>query len=421
MNDGFIELLTYPFFIILLILIQAFFSNSEMAMVSSNRIRLNYLAKNGDKRAKIILNLLFSPERLFGTTLVGINIATVSATVICDRYFENIFVKYFPTIEHFISMSALTAIIMEVLILIFGELTPMSIARKYPNTTATRNAYFIQLGYILFFPLMISISFISRIIGMLFKSQESFGTLSRDELQLLVSRKFTKATVKTKKILEDLFAMKDLTAEDVMVHLNDVIAIEENAPVEELQKLLDETNYSRFPVYRDSILNIVATIHAINILGVDDKEPIKNYTEKLYIIPSTKPVLEILKELQTNRKYMGIVVDEFGAACGIISIENIVAEIVGEVNEEIQLDQIFNKSLPQIFDARTYLDDFYDLTGIDLQTEDAETLGGIINLAIGRIARQGEKVTYQKVTFEIIEASDRAVKKVKLLPSDNSV
>ena len=141
-----------PFLILLFIVMQGFFANSEMAMVSSNRIRLNFLAKQGNSRANIILNLLNSPERLFGTTLVGINIATVTASALSDFYFEEIIAHRFPVIEHYIPITVLTLFIVEISVLIFGELYPMSIARKYPNTTAIRNAYLIKAGYIFFFP-----------------------------------------------------------------------------------------------------------------------------------------------------------------------------------------------------------------------------------------------------------------------------
>jgi magnesium and cobalt transporter len=112
---------------------------------------------------------------------------------------------------------------------------------------------------------------------------------------------------------------------------------------------------------------------------------------------------------------MGIVVDEFGVACGIVTIEDIVEEIVSGINEEINIESINEGDNTLIFDAKTYLDDFYDMTGIDLNREEVETLGGVINLAMGRIARKGEKITYNGITFEVIEASDRAVKKLKLM------
>jgi len=410
-----IELYVIPIIILLAIMVQAFFSNSEMAMVSSNRIKLNYMANNGNKRALIILNLLNKPEQLFGTTLVGINLATVISTAIADYYFHDIFIKHYPQIKNFISIELLTFIIIEPLILIFGELFPMSMARKYPNTVALRNSYFIRIGYIIFFPLMLIVSNISKFIGKLFKAdQNEFGKISRDELELLVSGRFSHITENTRKIIKDVFDINELTAKDVMTHLNEVKSISSDSTVEDLKELVRATNFSRFPVYNESIFDIVATIHAVNILGVDDKENIIPYTEKLYIVPSSKPVVQILSELKRNRKYMGIVVDEYGAVCGILTIENISEELIGEMKDKDD-EKIISEENTDIFDARTYLDDFLEKTEIDFTDTDVDTLGGIINLSLGRIAKKGDRVSFRDIEFEVIEATDRVVKKIKLI------
>lgn len=416
-----ILIIIIPFFIILFIFIQSFFSNSEMAMVSSNRIKLKFLAKNGDKSAQIILNLLDNPERLFGTTLVGINLATVITTALSDFYFKKIIydkvLEVLPFIDKIISIDTLISFIMVPSVLIFGELFPMSIARKYPNTTALRNARIIKLGYLIFFPLMLIVSNISKIIGLIFKTKTSeFGKLTREELQLIVVGRFGSIKEKTKKIINEVFDINELTAEDIMVHLNDVKMINENTKVKELRELINLTNFSRFPVYSEDIFNIVGTIHSLNVLGVDDNEKVSKYTEKLYIVPSSKPVIQILSELKRNRKYMAIVVDEFGITCGIITIEDIVKKIVGNISEDFNIKEKsdeLNNDL--IFDAKMDLKEFYEKTGVDFTDENISTLNGIINLALGRIGRKGERVTYKNVEFEIIEATDRIVKLVKLI------
>ncbi|HQJ07252.1 MAG TPA: transporter associated domain-containing protein, partial [Spirochaetota bacterium] len=208
----------------------------------------------------------------------------------------------------------------------------------------------------------------------------------------------------------------ELTAEDIMVHINEVVAINETSTVGDFKEVIKTADFSRYPVYRENVFNISSTISVINILGADDTDAITSYTEKLYIVPSTKPVIQILSELKRNRKYMGIVVDEFGVTRGILTIDNIVEEIIGGIKgfypESSESEALIEQN---IFDAKTYLDDFLEKTGIDFTDEEAETLGGLINIALGRIGRKGEKVVYKNVSFEIIEASDRTVKLVKLL------
>ena len=411
-----IDLYLSPMIIIIAIMIQAFFSNSEMAMVSSNRIKLNYKANNGNKRAQIVLNLLNKPDQLFGTTLVGINFATVISTAVADYYFHDVFIKYYPVVKNFISIELLIFIIMEPLILIFGELLPMSIARKYPNTVALRNAYFIKIGYVLFFPLMFIVSNISKFINSVVKAggEGGFGKISRDELELLVSGRFSHINENTRKIIRDVFDIKELSAKDIMTHLNEVKSISSESSIEDLKELIRATNFSRFPVYSGSIFNIIATIHAVNILELMKRKYNAIYRKTIHYT-SSKPVVQILSDLKRNRKYMGIVVDEYGSVCGIVTIENISEELIGEAKEMSDDSTNINDEKDNIFDAKTYLDDFYDKTGIDFTDTDFDTLGGIINLALGRIAKKGDRVSFRDVDFEVIEATDRVVKKIKLI------
>jgi putative hemolysin len=410
-----------PLLIILIIMVQAFFSNSEMAMVSANRIRFNHLAKNGNGNASIILKFLNEPEQIFGITLVGINVAVVLTSIIMQRYFKMVFAQFNPNLENFISVELVSIVILDPLTVIFGELFPMSLARKYPNTTCLRNAKMIYVSYIIFFPLTFLIKSISRFVCFVFRIKSSeFTKMSRSELELLVAGKISQITDNTKKIIKDTFEIKELLAKDVMIHLNEVKAIDENSTVGDLKLLIAQTNFSRFPVFRDNIFNIVSTIHAVSILGADDSQPITHYSEKLYIIPSSKPVVQVLSDLKRNRKYMGIVVDEYGAVCGILTIENIAEELIGNIKgeDEESTDEV-NQDIGGIFEAKITLDDFLEKTGIDFLNEDVETIGGIINLALGRIGRTGEKVFYKNVEFEIIESTDRLVKKIRLLTPTN--
>ena len=409
------ENLFYIGIIIIFISIQGFLAKSEMAMVSCNKFRIQYLARNDNKRAAIIVFLLNNPHRLFGTTLLGINLATILATSAADYYFHNYIVSYLTLIENFISLELLILIIMEPIVLIFGELYPMSIARKYPNSNVLKNAFLIKFFSILLYPLMIFPNLISKSISRLFNKISS-NRLTRRDLELLVTGSFTNITKKTREYIKDLFDIRDLTAEDVMVHLSNVTAISENAKVGDLKKIINSTNFNRIPIYKKDIFNITATVHAINIIGVDEKDPVIKYSEKLYIVPSSKPIIKILSELKRNRKYMGIVVDEYGTVCGIITIKDILKEFVEDIGEESQIEYYNDKiNNENIFDATMKLDDFFEKTGIDLRNDDVETLGGIINLAVGRIARKNEKIIFKGIQFEVIEATDRVVKTIKLL------
>ncbi|MBN2547273.1 MAG: HlyC/CorC family transporter [Spirochaetes bacterium] len=403
-----------PILILILLILQGFFTNSEMAVVSSNKIRLLYLSNQGNKRAKIINNLLNQPERLFGTTLLSINLITVTISMLFDKYFSNVVYQNISFIEKFIPLKLFIILSIEPIILIFGELYPMSIGRKYPNTSALRNAYLIKLAYIIMYPFMIVIGSFSSVIEFIFKLKKQ-DRMSREDLKIIVTRGFLSSITKnTQNYINEALSISELRACDVMVHINDVNAINEDALISDLKKIIKKTGNSRIPVYKDNIINITRTIHAMNILGVDEKEPIINYCDKLYIIPSTKPIIQILKELRKNRKYMGIIVDEYGAVCGIITLEDIVEKIIGD-------EDFINKDKNNIilkkneFEGSMRLNDLFDETGIDLKNDVATTINGIINYAAGRIARKGEIITYKNFKFEILEATDRVVNKVKII------
>ncbi|MBP5449968.1 MAG: DUF21 domain-containing protein, partial [Spirochaetales bacterium] len=228
-----------PAMIILCIAACWFFANSEMAMLSSNRLKLKSAAKSGDKRANIILALLNNPERLFGTTLVGTNLANIISTVCSDYLFGNILKENIEThiMGGHISADVFTSTVMVPLVLIFGELYPMYVARRYPNATALRNANLIKRAYLILYPLMLCISSISKGINKMLKTGDE-TSMTRDELELLVLGKSANISTKTKKIIEDVFDINEITAADVMVHLNDVIAINENVTVGEYRKLI---------------------------------------------------------------------------------------------------------------------------------------------------------------------------------------
>ncbi len=407
-----------PLAVLLFVAMEAFFTGSEMAMVSSNKIRLNYLAKNGNKKASTILYLLNNPDKLFATTLVGVNLATVIATSLAAFYFDSIVRKDVLILFGFnIPKEIIVTIIIQPIILIFGEMTPNSVARKYPTITSLRYSTGIKIGYTILFPIIIVISWVSNFIGRLFKDKKSeFGTISRDELEILVAESGTSNNPKAKKIIRDIFDINELTARNIMLRLDEVVLIEKNETVHKLKELIKSRQYNRYPVYSDNIFNIIGTVHISSIIGADDKEPVAKYIEDLYIIPSSKPVVQILSELKKNDKHMGIVVNEFGAASGIITIDDILEEVIGEIKEkELESIQLLDEN---IFDASIYLDDFHDLTGIDFSDDikdNVETLGGVINLILGRIAKSGEIVTYKDMKFKILEATDRQIKSIKLL------
>lgn len=402
-----------PILIVLLIVIQSFFTSTEMAAVSSNKIKLKYLA-NHNKRAKIINSLLEKPERLFSITLISINLITVLLTILTEYYFEVIIKN---KINFFIPPEIITILIIEPLILICGELTPMTLGRKYSTNLSLKNSYLLKAAYLILFPLITPLlavlTFFQKISG---KSKKH--SFTREELEII----FTTAFFHRKKefnvidYAKEVLQISKLTANDVMTHIQNIVAVDEKTTIKEFKEIIKKNKNNRIPVYRDNILNIIGTVHILNILGVDDNEKVGDYCDKLYIIPTTKPILQVLRELKNNRKYVGIVVDDYGAACGFISLQDIIGRIISEIKKD-EKQQILNRNELLEFDGLMKLEDFYKETGIDLRGKNITTLNGFINSLLGRIAKKGEIIEYKNYKFKVLDATDRIVKRVQLIIS----
>jgi putative hemolysin len=401
--------------IVFFLFVQGFFANSEMSVLSLNRFRLKNLANNGNERAGIILNLLNNPDRLFGTTLFGTNLATIILSYLADLYFHKYIAEHLTSITRFISMEIIILITIEPLILVFAELIPMSFGRKYSLSSALKKAKMIKFFNIIFTPVMFFAVIIPKLMKKMFKKSSGENGISREELKILFASSYANITSRMQQYIKELFDTSHLTAEDIMVPLNEVVACEENESLGKLKETIEKTGFTRIPVFKEDIFNITGTVHAVNILGADDKGRASDYIDKLYIVPATKPIFQILSELKTNRKYMAVVVDEYGAVSGLLTLEDILNEIFRDIMKDKETPKKKDAKEENIFSADMELTDFYEKTGIDFQDENVATLGGIINLSLGRIGRAGEVVEYGGVKFKVLEATDKVVKKVQLV------
>ena len=251
------------FIVIILILISAFFSGSTLGFFSLNRGDLERKAKLGDKKAKKVYNLRKNGNLLLCTLLIG-NVAVNAAISI-----------YLGSIVS----GVLAGIMATILIVIFGEIFPMLSARKHPDATALKNAILLRASSYIFYPLILFVSGVSRLINVILRNKAgTFGDITRDELLIIFNGRYEKANKMTRKVVQDALRIKELTALDVMIHLNDVKAVSEDMSVSELEEMILSSQYSRFPVYSDSIFNIVSTIHVTSILSASPSESIKLYS-----------------------------------------------------------------------------------------------------------------------------------------------
>ncbi len=398
--------------IFLCLLFEAFFSGSEIAVVAADKIRLRHLARKGSGTAQLVSNALKHPERLLSTTLIGTNLSVVTSTTIAT----SLLVRNFGE-----SGVLYTALIMTPLLLILGEVIPKNLFQQRADSASLRVIRPLWLFSYLFYPLIYLLSqfagYLSRAIG---GSSEGIPFVTKEELKsaLKIGGKGSDMKVSEKNMIHRIFSFSETTVREVMIPLIEVVAIKEEATVAETIEKIAEKGYSRLPVYRSRIDEIVGILNSFDLLGATPRgKSIQTFVREALFVPETKAVDELLFQLQREGKSMGIVVDEYGGAVGVVTIEDILEEIVGEIEDEHDDEEWLYRELGEgryIFKARMEIDQINERLPFRFPEGDYETLAGFIITRLGRIPREGEVIKYKNLTLTIKRATDRSVLEVEI-------
>jgi len=397
--------------IFLCILFQGFFSGSEIMLISSNKLKLRRKAVKGSRGARLALEMINNPRWFLATTSTGTNMFVITASVVAAVLFENFFGKH---------GEILTIVIISPFLLIFGEIIPRTIFQQ----NATRIAP--KISHLLFFASRI----ISPITYLFFWASERFYKrigkenikklpyITREELAMLLSIPGEGSDLKRKekKLIHRVFHLSESKVSDIMVPLVNVTAITNTADVSDAIKILGRTGYSRLPVFKNRIDNLAGIIHFLDLLHAhDSKVKIEQFIRKVPIVPELKRVDDLLISFQKSYDSIAIVVDEYGGSVGIITIEDILEEVVGDIRDEydkeiskiIKLDD--NKFL---INARMEIDDVNEQLKINLPKEDYETIGGFLLKHMGKIPQKGEKFIYKNIKFTIMLSSKKSIHEI---------
>jgi putative hemolysin len=405
--------------------LQGFFAASEMSLVSQNRLRLHHLADRKDRKARMILSFLSKPERFLATTLVGQNIALIISSTLMNVlvyriasgiYSESSYVfEYVPVISTFLVFP---------LIIIFGQIVPMSVSRLNSYVLAR---WFIMplrgMSYVLY-PLVMLFSAISsniaRLLGSPVRPRNPF--VSREELRLLFrgEGQITDLDKEGREMIHEIFDLQSTFAEDIMTPLIDVTAAPDTATVDEVVDMIVSTGYSHIPIYHGRIDRITGVVYAYDLINIaDGKQSIEKFLNKPYIVPETKPVFGILMEFRENNKHLAFAVDEYGGVTGLLTMEDIIEEIVGEISDEYddlgELRMTVGKDIT-VVDGTLSIAEFEGMYGVKLPEKGVETTGGFIISSVGRIPKRGERISLSGFEFEILQASDRKVERIAIKP-----
>ena len=393
---------------VICVILSGYFSATETAFSSVNRTRLKAMAEKGDKKADLALRLAEDYDKLISTILIGNNVVNIALASIGTLFFVNLLGDRGATVS--------TAVI-TVVVLIFGEITPKSIAKDYPEKFAMFSAPLINMLIVLLTPLNFLFGLWKKLVGMIFKGEQDAG-MSQEELLLLVDEVQQDGAIDESEgeLLRNAIEFGDLEARDILTHRVDLEAVPIDATKEEVAALFTESRFSRLLVYEDSIDKIVGVIHQKDFYtgtGIVDAPLTEIMTEPLYI-HQTEKVDDLLQLLRSNKSHMAIVIDEYGGTMGIVTMEDILEELVGEIwDEHDEIEEPIQKinDSTYILDGSVTLDDFCDQFGVKSDS-DSVSLGGWVMDQMECIPDEGDSFQYENLTITVSKTDDHRVEEI---------
>ncbi len=400
-------------FVLTCILASAFFSAAEMAFIAANRIRLRHLAEQGSRVARGYMRAFERPEHLLSTAMMGVTIAHVSASAVTT-------VVLLPLLGDAAPLWA--TVILTPVMLVFGEILPKALTQSRATTVGLWTFDPLRLAARLLTPLVWSANVIvGGILRSLGRTEHRDPFVSRDDLRLLFETEpagSTDVREEERDMIEGIFDLGETTAREIMVPLVDVVAVPEDATVADTIARIGESGHSRLPVYRERIDHVVGIVTALDILHHGAREAtVKGLLRPIYYVPETKRINDLLRELQRERLQLAIVVDEYGGSQGIVTLEDILEQIVGEIQDEHDRPSSTVTPLPDgsyLVAGRLGLDELNEALEWALPKKDYETVGGLVLAILGRIPRPGEQVRVGEYELSVVDADERRILRVKV-------
>lgn len=394
--------------LIILICLSAFFSSAETSMTTVNKIRIQSLAEQGDKRAKILLTVIEDSGKLLSTILIGNNIVNISAsslaTTLTMRLFGNAAVS--------ISTGIIT-----LLVLIFGEITPKTMASLYAEKMALSYARIIHFLMFLLTPVIFLVNKLAKGVLTLLRIDDSVkgNTITEHELRTLVNVGHEEGVIEKeeRQMIYNVFDFGDSQAQDVMVPRIDVSFADVNSSYEDLIGLFREEKHTRSPVYEETTDNIIGIVNVKDLLLTDQKDfTLRKILRDAYFTYEYKKTSELLMEMKENSVSFAVVLDEYGATSGIITLEDLVEEIVGDIHDEYDVEE--EDDLTEIIPGKEYLalgsarlDDLDEVLHLNIESDDYDSIGGYIIEQLDRFPEKGESVTTQSGIRLVVDKIER--------------
>lgn len=426
--------------IIILIFINAFFAASEIAFISLNDLKIDKMSKEGNKKAKKIKEMLVNPSKFLATIQIGITLAGFLSSAFASESFASELAPVLHSLIPQLSIGVwnsisiiIITIILSYFTLIFGELVPKRLAMKNYEKIAFASIGIIKTISIITAPfvklLTFSTNFVSKIFGV---SDENEENVSEEEIRMLVDVGQEKGTIDKdeKEMINNVFEFNDKIVSEIMIPRTEIMAIDGDLTINEvLTEFQNECKYSRIPIYEENIDNIIGVAYIKDIIfSMKNKNTkIKNLVKEAFFIPETKLINEVFEELRKNRKQIAIVVDEYGGTSGIVTMEDILEEIVGEIYDEYDTIDEPIKAIDEntfIINGNVAIFDVEDILDIEIEDGDYDTISGYLVNKLGKIPTKkdiGKEFECNDMKFIIEQVKEKHISKIKIIKEDINI
>ena len=401
---------TYLTIMVVCLILSSFFSATETAFSAMNTTKLKTLAEKGNKNAALVCKLDEQYSRLISTILIGNNIVNIAMASVGTVLFTMKFGDMGAT---------LSTIVVTIVVLIFGEISPKSIANNCPEQLAMLSAPVVQFLIWIFLPLNILFVGWQKLLTKIFHLEPS-AKMSQEELLTLVNEVQEDGTIDEDEggLLRNAIEFSDQEARDILIHRTDLAALPITATKDEIAEMFTETKFSRLLIYRDTIDDILGTIHRKDFYvgrGITEKEVKDIISPAIYVLES-EPIRMILKKQQKAKTHVAVVVDEYGGTCGIVTMEDILEELVGEIwDEHEEAEVLLRRIAPDTYlvDASMDFEEFAEYFKLNDESEMVSVSGWVME-QFGRVPEQGDQLTYKGLEIEVTKVGNHHVDEIRV-------
>jgi CBS domain containing-hemolysin-like protein len=403
--------------LIILLFLSGVFSSAETALTSMNIIKIKQLQNKGKKDAEVLERLMHKTPKILATILTGNNIVNNAATAIATELTFKIISGKNATV--------VATMVMTVLVLIFGEITPKTYSSHYPEKVAIKLGKPLEILSFVFYPILKILTAITNFIIKLFGGdiQRTKVLVSEEEIKTLVDVGEEAGIIERdeREMINSIFEIGDIEVTEVMVPRIDMIYLEEESTLEEALNVVMEYGYSRIPVIKDTIDNVVGILYAKDLLIYSKKNPSDFEILKLirgaYYEPESKKVSDLLKEMQKEKTHMAIILDEYGGTLGLVTIEDILEEIVGDILDEYDNEIEFIEHLEEnalIVNAKASIEEINEILAVNLPEEEYESIGGFVFNLLGRVPVKGDEMKLGDIKIKVLNVQNRRIKQLEI-------